>query len=139
LKSVTGGAVDFSSDPKLDPYLSWVGQVQSALASFNIQGQRGGIQLLNYLKDHFPNYADSPADALRKAQILRKNSSVIQRRIDQITGQITGAAKIATDSGGDAVQGWVKMRVRNKKTGQEQDLWYDPSSGDTSATNPSTP
>lgn len=134
LKSVTG--MGFPSDESTDAYASWVGQVQAALGSFNVQGQRGGYQLLQYLKDHFPNYADSPAEAQRKAQLLRKDTAVIQRRIDAIMGELTNAASLADDHGGEASQGWLRKQVRNKKTGQVQDIWLNPATGETSAEDP---
>jgi len=130
------GGYGFPNDPEISDYASWVGQVQSALGAFNIQGQRGGIRLLEYLKDHFPNYADDPSEVARKAMVLRRDSSVIKRRIAAIKQEIVNAASMADESGGTATQGWLKVQARNKKTGQAQDIWFNPTTGATSATDP---
>jgi hypothetical protein len=131
-----GNQLDFSSDAALDPYLSWVGQVQSALASFNVQGQRGGIRLIEYLKDHFPNYADSPAEAFRKTRILRTDRAVIQRRINDLIAETRRAGEIAGGLGTSADSGWIKSRIRNTRTGQEADIWMNPTTGETSSQPP---
>ena len=139
---LTGGMINTDTNPKLDQYFSWIGQVSSALASFNLEGQRGGFRTLQYLKDHFPGYQDSPERARDKVKWLVQNKGIIQQKIDAIHKDITKTAATATnlDSSGIAAEpsgSWMKVPFYNQKTKQQAFMWINPTTGETSAADPS--
>lgn len=130
------GMKTFDTDSRLDPVFSWIGQVKSALASFNLQSQKGGIQLLNYLNDHFPGYGDSPEAAQQKLLLLRKDKAVIQQRITdmietfQKKGTMLNAPGVveAPDAGGPGVA-WMG-RTRVLPDGTKRTVWLNPDTGE---------
>lgn len=136
LEGYSGGMFNFDSDPRLDPIFSWIGQVKSALMSFNLSGQKGGIQLLQYLSDHFPGYGDNPAQAQRKLQNLKQDKGVIQQRINdmldllQKKGTMLNApgAVEAPDAGGPGVA-WMG-RPYVLKNGEKRMVWLNPDTGE---------
>lgn len=141
ITGLTGGLVSTDTDPKMDQYFSWIGQVKSALASFNLEGQRGGFRTLQYLQDHFPGYQDSPERARDKVKWLVQNKGIIQQKINAIHQEIEKSASTATDLDASGIpaesQGsWMKVPMYNQKTKQQAFMWVNPTTGQTRSSEP---
>lgn len=137
LTGITGGIISADTDPRLDPYFSTVGQAQQALTTFGLVGLRGGYRTLQWLQVHFPGWADDPATVMRKAAFLESNKGIVRKKVEELQNSIKNAASIAQEVGGEPTGDTVRLKVRNKKTGQEQYIEYDPATGSTSVPEPS--
>lgn len=137
LTGITGGVISADTDPRLDPYFSTVGQAQQALTTFGLVGLRGGYRTLQWLQVHFPGWADDPATVMRKAAFLQSNKGIVRKKVEELQNSIKNAASIAQEIGGEPTGDTVRVKVRNKKTGQEQYIEYDPATGSTSVPEPS--
>jgi hypothetical protein len=130
LKGYTGGMVTADTDPRLDDYFNYVGQVEAALTSFNLSGMRGGIRTIDYLRKHFPGFADNLSAVLGKTKALRNNKSVVSRSIENHLKSIERTAATAEATpGGEAEMGWVGRPIFDKN-GNEKRLWLNEQSGE---------
>lgn len=132
ITGITGGMLSSDTDPRLDTYFSTVGQAQQALTTFGLTGLRGGYRTLQWLQVHFPGWGDDPATVQRKSAFLSSNKGIVRKKVEELQNAIRNAASIAQEMGGEPIGDRVRLKARNKKTGQEQYIEYDPATGETS-------